>query len=158
LASRFNIYEFTPEVDEWIAWARRHGVDRRVVAFIAHSSVHLEQSGAAGDPLDKAPDRRAWVRVSALVKDRQELSPLHVKMIAGVVGAPAALAFARFLGDEAQLKPEDVLLRLDDKMASKIKAMSVQDLVQLNRQIMHHVDEAAEGIAPAKRKKLLSGA
>src|SRR6202044_3999210 len=41
LASRFNIYELAPEVDEWIAWARQSGVDRRVVAFIAHSSVHL---------------------------------------------------------------------------------------------------------------------
>jgi MoxR-like ATPase len=157
LASRFNVYELVPEVDEWIAWARKHGVDRRVVAFIAHSSVHLEQSGAAGDPLDKAPDRRAWVRVSALVKDRPALSPLLVKTIAGVVGAPAAVAFARFLGDEAKLSPEDVLLRLDDKMAQTLRATSVQDLVQLNRQIMHHLDEQAEGLTPARKKKLLAG-
>jgi MoxR-like ATPase len=159
LASRFNVYEFTPEVDEWIAWARKHGVDRRVVAFIAHSIVHLEEAGAAGDPLDKAPDRRAWVRVSALVKDRPApLSPLLVKTVAGVVGAAAAVAFARFVGDEGKLSAEDVLLRLDEKTAQIVRSMSVQDLVQLNRQIMHHVEEAAEGITPAKKKKLLAGA
>jgi MoxR-like ATPase len=158
LASRFNIYELVPEVDEWIAWARKHGVDRRVIAFIGHSSVHLEQSGAAGDPLDKTPDRRAWVRVSALVKDRPALTPLLVKTLAGVVGAPAAVAFAKFLGDEAKLSPEDVLLRLDEKMAQTLRATSVQDLVQLNRQIMHHLDEQAEGLSAAKRKKLLAGA
>ncbi len=98
------------------------------------------------------------MRVSAIVKDRPALTPLLVKTIAGVVGAAAAVAFAKFLGDEAKLKPEDVLLHLDAKMADALRSTSVQDLVQLNRQIMHHLDEQAEGLTPAKLKKLLAGA
>ena len=158
LASRFNVYELSPEVDEWIAWARKNGVDRRVVDFIEHSALHLEASGAAGDPLDKSPDRRAWVRVSQLVEGHPALTPVMVKAVSGIVGAQAAVAFHRFLGDKARLAPEDVLLRLDAKLADTVRATSLQDLVHLNRDILHYLDDQAPKLTPARQKKLLAGA
>jgi hypothetical protein len=160
LASRFNIYEFAPEIEEWIAWARKNGVDRRVIDFIEQNGVHLEQSepsGPPGDPLDKAPDRRAWVRVSQLIEARPALTPVLVKAIAGVVGAQAAMAFNKFLGDRARLGPEDVLLRLDEKVTQALRAMTVQDLVHLNRRILQYIEDQAERLAPARRKKIVAG-
>ncbi len=157
LASRFNVYELAPEVDEWIAWARKGGVDRRVVDFIEHNGVHLEQSGPMGDPLEKAPDRRAWVRAAALVAPHAALTPALVKALAGIVGAQAAVAFARFLGDERRIRPEDVLFKLDDALAATLRSLSVQDLVHLNRDLLHHVEEQAPKLTPARRKKILAG-
>jgi AAA domain (dynein-related subfamily) len=157
LASRFNIYELAPEVDEWIAWARASGVDRRVVDFIQHNGVHLEQSGPMGDALDKAPDRRAWVRVAALVAPHATLTPVLVKALAGVVGAPAAVAFHKFLGEKNRVSPEDVLLRLDDTLAATLRALSVQDLVNLNRDVLHYVEDQAPSLKPARQKKIVAG-
>lgn len=158
LASRFNIYEFSPEVDEWIAWARKHGVDRRVVDFLEKSSVHLEHAGEPGDPLDKAPDRRAWGRVSELVHAHAALTPTLVKAVAGIVGAPAAMAFHKFLGDESRVSPEDVLLHLTDKLALALRATSIQDLIYLNRQILQYLEDQESKLTPARRKKLIAGA
>jgi hypothetical protein len=158
LASRFNIYELSPEVDEWIAWAKKNGVDRRIVAFIEQSSVHLEQSGESGDPLDKTPDRRAWVRVSQLITGRPTITPTLLKAVAGIVGAPAAAAFSKFLGDKQRINPEDVLLRLDDKLAAVIKTTSVQDLVYLNRQVLQYIEDQEDKPNAAKRKKIAAGA
>jgi MoxR-like ATPase len=157
LASRFNIYELAPEVDEWIEWARASGVDRRVVDFIQHNGLHLEQTGPLADPLDKAPDRRAWVRVAELVAGKETLTPVLVKAIAGIVGAQAAVAFQRFLGDKARIGPEDALFKLDDKLAAVLRGTSVQDLVHLNRDILHYVEDQAPKLTPAKQRKILAG-
>jgi hypothetical protein len=158
LASRFNIYEFSPEVEEWLAWARKSGVDRRVVDFIEQSGVHLEQTGAAGDPLDKAPDRRAWVRVGQLLQSQPSVTPALIKAIAGIVGAPAAMAFSKFLGDKARISPEDVLLHLDDKLAALLRSTSLQDLIYLNRQILGYLEDQEAKLTPARRKKMIAGA
>jgi MoxR-like ATPase len=158
LASRFNVYELSPEVEEWIAWAKKSGVDRRIVAFIEQSSVHLEQSGDPGDPLDKTPDRRAWVRVSQIVHERTSLSPTLLKAVAGIVGAPAAAAFGKFLGDKQRLRPEDVLLHLDDKLSATLRATSIQDLVYLNRQILQFIEDQEDKPSAPRRKKIAAGA
>jgi MoxR-like ATPase len=158
LASRFNIYELAPEVDEWITWARKNDIDRRVIDFIEQSGVHLEQSGAAGDPLDKAPDRRAWVRAAQLLQPHRSITPALIKTIAGIVGAPAAMAFSKFVGDKARISPEDVLFHMDDKLAAAVRATSLPDLVYLNRQILHYIEEHEARLAPARRKKVAPGA
>jgi hypothetical protein len=157
LASRFNVYELSPDVDEWLSWARKHGVDRRVIDFIEQGSVHLEHTGEPGDPLDKAPDRRAWTRVSAVVGPHAALTPTLVKALAGIVGAPAALAFSKFLGDQSRLGPEEVLLQLNDKLALTLRESSIQDLVHLNRQILQYLEDQESKLTPARRKKVVAG-
>lgn len=157
LASRFNIYELVPEVDEWIAWARGHGVDRRVVDFIEKSSVHLEQSNAEADPLDKSPDRRSWVRVSDLIKPHANVTAVLQKAIAGIVGAQAAVHFGKFLRDTSRIPPEDVLLHWNEKLEHAIRSSSMQDLVYLNRQILQYIQDQEAKPTEAKRKKLVQG-
>lgn len=157
LASRFNIYELAPEIDEWVVWARKNGVDRRVVDFIEHSSTHLETSSPGPDPLDKTPDRRAWVRVGELLKPHENVTPLLQKAMAGIVGASAAVAFVKFLRDTTRIQPEDVLLHWDDKLEAMIRATSLHDLVGLNRQILQYIEEQEPKFTPAKRKKIVSG-
>lgn len=157
LASRFNIYELAPEVEEWIAWARNNDVDRRVVDFIEKSGIHLEQTSPDADPLDKSPDRRAWVRVAHLIKPQPTITPVLQKAIAGIVGAQAAVAFGKFLRDTSRIQPEDVLLRWNEKVEHTLRATSLPDLVYLNRQILQYIQDQDPKLAEAKRKKLVQG-
>lgn len=160
LASRFNIYEFQPEVEEWTVWARRAGLDGRVVAFIEQHNAFLDGGGqAGGDPLDKSPDRRAWTRVAQLLSGHEGITPLLNKAVAGIVGAQAALAFARFLTSQAGIKPEDVLLHFDDRVKAELLAQPLQGLSHLNRQILYYIEErvARDKMAPAQKKKIGAG-
>lgn len=158
LASRFNIYELAPEVDEWITWARKNDIDRRVVDFIEKSGVHLEQSSPNADPLDKSPDRRAWVRVASLIRPHATISAVLQKAIAGIVGAQAAVAFGKFLRDTSRIQPEDILLHWDEKLEHLLRATSLPDMVYLNRQILQFIEDQDPKLAELKRKKIVRGA
>jgi hypothetical protein len=157
LASRFNIYELAPEIDEWIIWARKNDIDRRVVDFIEKSGLYLEQSSPNADPLDKSPDRRAWVRVAFLMRPHATITPVLQKAIAGIVGAQAAVAFGKFLRDTSSIQPEDILLHWDEKLEAALRATSLPDLVYLNRQILQYIEEQDPKLAEAKRKKIVRG-
>ena len=103
LVSRFNLYEFAPTVEDWLVWASEHAVDQRVIAFIQQNGHFLDGDEKTDEHLlaqaglVKTPDRRAWVRVSRLIEPLRELGELHIRIIAGMVGTSAAMAFHRSL-------------------------------------------------------------
>lgn len=115
LVSRFNVFRFEPTVAEWLLWARSNDVDYRVVGFIRENGTWLD-----GDPnmaegsdtgMDKTPDRRAWKRVSDVIKGRPTLSDSDLKLISSIVGVKAAKLFVVKM---AQAKPADVRALLHD--------------------------------------------
>ena len=97
LVSRFNIVNFKPTAEEWLLWARKSGLDPRVVGFIDENRMWLDkdpdQKEGADTGLDKTPDRRAWKRVSDVVADKAELKEIDSKIISSIVGPKAASAF-----------------------------------------------------------------
>ena len=99
LVSRFNIVNFRPTVQEWLLWARKADVDGRVIDFIQENQIWLDKDPDAKEGedtgLDKTPDRRGWKRVSDILKQSGELSPLLTKAISAVVGPKAASADLR---------------------------------------------------------------
>ena len=89
LVSRFNVYFFSPTVGEWLFWAKQHDVDQRVITFIEEHPDELEKNVDINKgTFDKTPDRRAWVRVSGLLKGMSITSDTDMnrlaKMITGV--------------------------------------------------------------------------
>lgn len=102
LVSRFNIYNFLPTTSEWLLWADRQKIDSRITQFIQNEPVWLDgnegQKKGIDTGLDKSPDRRAWVKVSAVIQDIDTLGEVHKKLIAGIIG-PAATS--RFMGSIA---------------------------------------------------------
>jgi len=148
LASRFNIYHFAPEVAEWLAWARGEGLDARVTDFIERHHEHLD--GESEDPLEKAPDRRAWTLVARLLVGHEALTPTLAKAVAGIVGAPAALALRRFLADTAHVDPEDLLLRLDARLLAELGGLELQELLYLNRRALAWIEERAARLGPRR--------
>ena len=117
LVSRFNIFTFSPTPQEWLLWARKAGVDHRVTDFIQEDSIWLDKTpdarNGADTGLDKTPDRRAWKRVSDIIKDCANLTPAHTKAISGMVGAKAASAFLASVSAHKILSGRDVLYNFE---------------------------------------------
>ncbi|MCQ2248856.1 MAG: MoxR family ATPase [Treponema sp.] len=101
LMSRFNVYFFNPTCADWISWAERNDLDDRIINFIEEKPDFLDGKGLSDEKeyensLFKTPDRRAWKKVSDVVKNIPKLQENHVKFIAGIIGKEAALAFIRY--------------------------------------------------------------
>ena len=88
LVSRFNIVNFKPTAEEWLLWARKSGLDPRVIGFIDENRMWLDkdpdQKEGADTGLDKTPDRRAWKRVSDVVANKAELKEIDSKKALGI--------------------------------------------------------------------------
>lgn len=95
LVSRFNIYQFRPTATEWLLWAQENGLDERVVYFISNNADWLDGDIKQVDEyvgLEKSPDRRAWKKVSDLIKGIDRLDD-YKKFVAGIIGVAATAAF-----------------------------------------------------------------
>jgi len=161
LVSRFNVYTFRPTVDDWIVWAHEAKLDPRVIAFIQESPHALDGLGPTEGAdfranLDKTPDRRAWAKVSELLQEIAKPSDLHFKIVAGIVGAQAALALRRSLGKSLAVTVEDVLFGTA-KERKKIDGLALADLALLSEQIVHYLESGRcpEERAAVARKGLL---
>lgn len=143
LVSRFNLYEFAPTVEDWLLWANDNGIDGRIISFIQKNNHFLDQDEAfegkdgfsIGAGFNKTPDRRAWERVSNLIKSFDEISDLHIKMIACIVGIKAAMNLKKSLGSSLKVSPEQVLLSWA-KYKGKLKSFKLKDYIFLNEQIV----------------------
>ncbi len=148
LVSRFNVYEFAPTVEDWLVWAADSGIDERVIAFVQKHHEHLDGTAATAEEytvsagLIKTPDRRAWVKVSNFIRPHEELGELHIKIVAGMVGSQAALAFRQSIAAAMGVSAADVLLRLA-RVRAKIGSLALQDLAVLNEQIMLFINSGS---------------
>ena len=116
--SRFNIYTFRPSVEDWLLWATRTGLDKRILNFIIANPELLDRSADTKEDqgLDKDPDRRAWEKVARLMENIPNPMPVHQKVVAGIIGVQAAAQlFLSFRKDD--LSPIDLLT--DFKKAKK---------------------------------------
>lgn len=138
LVSRFDIVNFQPTAQEWLLWANKNGVDLRIVSFIEDNSIWLDRNPdlKEGDDtgLDKTPDRRAWKRVSDIIKGSEAVTPLHQKAIAAIVGAKAAVAFSGSVAQKKMVSGKDVLYRLE-KVKERLEAYTLHELSMVNEGI-----------------------
>lgn len=112
LVSRFNIYEFKPEVSEWLIWARKSGIDSRIIGFIQENSDELDgrmDSNHFGSGLEKSPDRRGWEKVSGVIKCRENLSKTTFKTISGIIGTGTMTKFNHYLQNNHLFTGKEVL-------------------------------------------------
>ena len=84
LVSRFNIYNFTPTVAEWLLWAAEQKIDSRIIDFIEKNPDCLDSNAKEFAGLEKTADRRSWQRVSELIAkienwDKPEMRPRTIR-------------------------------------------------------------------------------
>ncbi|MDM8561147.1 AAA family ATPase [Candidatus Parabeggiatoa sp. HSG14] len=160
LVSRFNLYEFAPTVEDWLLWANEKGLDERVTAFIQKNHHFLDpedffnsQDGlSVSSGLNKTPDRRAWEKVSHLIKPIDEIGDIHVKIIAGIVGVKAAISFKKSLGTTLKVSPEQLLLTFS-KYKGKLKPFKLKEFIFLNEQVIYWLN--GDNYKPRQKKTVL---
>ena len=156
LVSRFNIYNFRPTADEWLLWAKSSEVDDRVIQFITDNNTWLDSEGGTRIQLDtgleKSPDRRAWVKVSDIIKTKDQLTTADAKIIAGVVGVKAAQLFMASVNGKQTVTAKQVLESFDT-VKDKLAKYKVHELVVVNGALMRHME--AELPSASTRKKNL---
>lgn len=145
LVSRFNVYAFRPSVEEWLLWASGSGLDERVVSFIQDSPSWLDGNEGDGRSVDtgleRTPDRRSWHKVSDTINGLSNLSPIHQKTIAGIVGIAAAAKFVAFTSSNQIISGRDVLLNFD-KVSSRLLKYKVHELAQVNDSIYRYLESS----------------
>ncbi len=145
LVSRFNIVNFRPTAEEWLLWARKSGLDPRVVGFIDENRMWLDkdpdQKEGADTGLDKNPDRRAWKRVSDVVADKAELKEIDSKIISSIVGPKAASAFIQNAATRKILSGREVLSGFGKaKVMDTIAEYGIHQLSVVNEGIYRHLE------------------
>lgn len=139
LVSRFNIYTLRPTVQDWIAWAKREALDERVIRFI---SAHPDKLDSRFDPtldsLEKTPDRRAWERVSNVLKGIKTPEAIHARLIAGIVGSLAASALFESFKEKA-VTGKDVVDNYP-AVADKVAALPIEGFPMLNDNILEYIE------------------
>jgi MoxR-like ATPase len=145
LVSRFNIYEFAPTHEDWIVWANRENLDRRVISFIQKQPNFLDGTNEFSHAdeilemgIEKMPDRRAWERVSNLIKKVDRIDDIFVTIIAGIVGVSASVNFKKSIKEIAKLDPEKVLFAFNTKL---FKGLKLQDYILGNEDIFLFINK-----------------
>ena len=88
-----------------------------MIDFIQNEGVWLDgnegQKTGIDTGLDKSPDRRAWKKVSDVIVGVENLSDLHRKLVAGIVGPAATSRFFGSITGNKVLSGMEVLLNFD---------------------------------------------
>ena len=150
LVSRFNILTFSPTVQEWLLWADKAGVDRRVIDFIRENGIWLDKTpdakAGADTGLEKTPDRRAWKRVSDIIKSHDNLGGAFTKAISSIVGPKAASAFLSSVSARKILSGRDILYNLPRCMTI-LEGYQLHELSVVNDGIFRYLEVEKVGDA-----------
>lgn len=144
LVSRFNIYEFAPTHEDWLIWANKNDIDPRIIEFIQKNPNFLDSTNEFSNAdeilergIEKTPDRRAWERVSCLIKEIDKIDKIHIKIISGIIGVTAAVNFKKSIKETAKLPVEKILFKFNTKLFAGLK---LQDFILANEQIIHFIN------------------
>jgi len=156
LVSRFNIYEFLPSVNDWLAWAHKKKLDDRVITFIQKNNNYLDspdQNHATDDLIAKNPDRRSWERVSDIVKSHETIDLIKIKIIAGIVGVQPAIAFHKFVESMNSITPDIVFNSFSKQVINQLNTLPLQDIIYLNEKLLFWINENIQGMSDSNQKK-----
>ncbi len=131
LVSRFNIYQFSPTVQEWLLWATENKIDSRIIDFIDKNRDSLDSTIDYEQDLKRSPDRRAWHRVSEIISNIKDFNRTTEKMVAGIIGIPTTVKFFNFIKMENALDIRKLFSNFL-KNKSQINKMKTHDLANLN--------------------------
>ena len=141
LVSRFNIYTFRPTPQEWLLWAEKSGIDPRVINFINDHANMLDSDGVnqIDRGLEKTPDRRAWKRVSDVIKGEFTLTTFHQKLVAGIIGVGMAAQFFKEFKNSNVPKATDVLFKYQENQ-KRIEKLELDKIAIVNDEIMRYLE------------------
>ncbi len=147
LVSRFNIYNFRPTTGEWLLWASNAGIDKNVLDFIENNPSMLDSDGKASSDsscLEKTPDRRAWERVSDIIKSAPVVGATTKKIVAGIIGAKAAASFFESF-TQSRIIPAESILKGFKAQKKTLESYKAHDLAIINESIYRCIENGKGG-------------
>lgn len=121
LVSRFSVFHFMPDTDDWITWAQGK-IDPVLVDYIRHHPSDLRFTDVGSiESLTSHPTPRGWEKVDHCLKHAGMVPsevcgtptpPVFFQMVASIVGHPSAIGFTKFVREYARVvTAEDILDR-----------------------------------------------
>lgn len=146
LVSRFNIYRFQPTVGEWLLWATRSGIDKRIINFIEDNPLFLDGDGSTpgeASMLEKTPDRRGWERVSDVLKVSDGTIVIK-KVVAGIVGIKASNKLFETISFRKKITAESILSDFDSNV-NGLRKYKAHELSVINESIYRCIETGKQG-------------
>lgn len=154
LASRFNIYTFSPSPEEWLKWAESKKFDTRILHYIRLKPARLDSFNLDEDESDltKTPDRRAWEKVNDILHSISDLKPIHAKILSGLIGDATALDFvaAESAREKNKISGLD-LLEKGYEILAKLAPCQIYEYAEIIDSVFENL-EAADSL-PIKKSK-----
>lgn len=154
LVSRFNIFRFEPSVEEWILWAQKKDVDSRVISFIRDNGTWLDKDPSLEEGedtgLDKTPDRRAWKRVSDVIKGKENLEKNDVLLMSSIIGVKATNIFIKKIRQNKTIEAKDLLNDFDSKVPL-LSDLSLHQFTILNEDIFMFLESHLDSLSNKKK-------
>ncbi len=158
LVSRFNIYEFVPGTDEWLSWAGKEGLDKRIINYISMNKGELDgdDKSNSDDCLEKTPDRRAWKRVSDIILGIDTLTVVQKSIVAGIIGQRAANRFFEFLNTNRIISAEELLLGKFEEIEKKLESYSTPEYAVINDSLFPFLEKVTAGQVESQTARAMS--
>jgi hypothetical protein len=112
LANRFSHYEVEVNLDDWVYWAYKNGIDERVIAFLRFRPDQLFDFDPAHNPV-AFPSPRSWEFAHRALYKFLDLPDLLQGSLQACVGPAAGIEFTAFINSM------DKMPDLDDILAGK---------------------------------------
>jgi len=158
LVSRFNIYEFVPSTDEWLSWATKQGLDKRIINYISMNRAELdgEEKTNSDNCLEKTPDRLGWKRVSDIILGVENLTMVQKSIVASIIGQRAANRFFEFLNTNRILSAEEILLGKFEDIEKKLDTYTTPEYAAINDSLFPFLEKVTEGYLEKHTSSLIS--
>jgi len=112
LANRFQHFEVTTHLDDWVAWAYRNGIDERLIAFLRFRPELLFEFDPAHNPV-AFPSPRSWEFAHRALHKFIDVPALLLGALQGCVGPAAGIECKAFIDNLDNLPDIDAIVRGD---------------------------------------------
>lgn len=110
LANRFSHYELSVNLDDWVAWAYKNGIDERIIGFLRYRPEHLFAFDSKQNPIAFASPRTWEFTHRALQKFGDDLA-LFTEAASSCVGSVAGIELATFVEHLSDLPDLDAIIK-----------------------------------------------
>ncbi|MGA7800455.1 MAG: AAA family ATPase [Gammaproteobacteria bacterium] len=110
LANRFSHFEVDANLDDWVAWGYRSGIDERVIAFLRFRPELLFDFDPAHNPV-AFPSPRSWEFAHRALQKFSNDEGLLTEALQACVGPAAGIELAAFVENMERMPDIDAILR-----------------------------------------------
>ncbi|MEW5789832.1 MAG: MoxR family ATPase [Pseudomonadota bacterium] len=146
LANRFTHYEVEPNLDDWVSWALKSGMDARILGFLRFRPDMLFNYDAAHNPV-AFPSPRSWEYAHRALQKFGDRPDLLADALQACVGQACGVELKAFIDNLENLPDIDGIL--DGSVAEVPKGIDLQYGVAaaLVRRAKEAADEWDKGAA-----------